>query len=141
MTQELEPWAQAALSSQQAYQRGLEVGRRLGYEEGINAVRDWVAKLPVTLSIVPPDPKVQEASAFLPLDTPIEQLELTVLAHNRLKNEELHTIGDILDKSVAQLLDIRNFGHKCLDELKAKLDAIGYRLREALPEDYESNHA
>ena len=82
MTQDLEPWAEAALTSEQAYRRGLEVGRRLGYEEGINAVREWLAKLPTTLPTLPADPKVQEASAFLPLDTPIEQLELTVFFFN-----------------------------------------------------------
>ena len=39
-------------------------------------------------------------------------------------------MGDLIQKSEAELMDIRNFGQKSIDEVKAKLDDLGLSLRE-----------
>jgi DNA-directed RNA polymerase subunit alpha len=59
----------------------------------------------------------------------IEELNLSVRSYNCLKREGINTVGDLVQKSEAELLDIRNFGQKSIDEVKAKLDELGLDLR------------
>ena len=67
------------------------------------------------------------------LSTPIEQLDLTVRSYNCLKREAIHTVGELLTRSEADLLDIRNFGQKSIDEVKAKLQTLGLALKDSPP--------
>jgi DNA-directed RNA polymerase subunit alpha len=62
-------------------------------------------------------------------ETPIEELELTVRAYNCLKRAGITRVGEILDrleKGEDELLAIRNFGRKSLDELLEKMRAKGF---------------
>jgi DNA-directed RNA polymerase subunit alpha len=56
---------------------------------------------------------------------PIEDMDLTVRSYNCLKREGVHTVGELVTRSEADLLDIRNFGAKSIDEVKMKLAAMG----------------
>ncbi|MEX2599132.1 MAG: DNA-directed RNA polymerase subunit alpha [Dehalococcoidia bacterium] len=58
---------------------------------------------------------------------PVESLNLTARTLNCLKRASIHKVGEILEKSRADLLRIRNFGEKSLDELDEKLSEIGIR--------------
>jgi DNA-directed RNA polymerase subunit alpha len=60
----------------------------------------------------------------------VEDLSLSVRSYNCLKREGINTVGDLVQKSEAELMDIRNFGQKSIDEVKAKLDDLGLSLRE-----------
>jgi DNA-directed RNA polymerase subunit alpha len=60
----------------------------------------------------------------------IEELNLTVRSYNCLKREGINTVGDLVQKSEAELMDIRNFGQKSIDEVKSKLEELGLSLRE-----------
>ena len=60
----------------------------------------------------------------------VEELNLSVRSYNCLKREGINTVGDLVDKSEAELMDIRNFGQKSIDEVKAKLEELGLSLRE-----------
>ncbi len=60
----------------------------------------------------------------------IEELNLSVRSYNCLKREGINTVGELVQKSEAELMDIRNFGQKSIDEVKAKLDELGLGLRE-----------
>jgi DNA-directed RNA polymerase subunit alpha len=60
----------------------------------------------------------------------IEELNLSVRSYNCLKREGINTVGDLVQKSESELMDIRNFGQKSIDEVKAKLDELGLSLRE-----------
>ena len=60
----------------------------------------------------------------------IEDLNLTVRSYNCLKREGVDTVGDLVKKSEAELMDIRNFGQKSIEEVKSKLDELGLSLRE-----------
>jgi DNA-directed RNA polymerase subunit alpha len=62
---------------------------------------------------------------------PIEDLELTVRSYNCLKREGIHTVGELLARSEADLMDIRNFGSKSIDEVKAKLQSMGMQLKDS----------
>lgn len=64
---------------------------------------------------------------------PIEQLDLTVRSYNCLKREGVHTVGELLGRSEADLMDIRNFGQKSIDEVKAKLTSLGLLLKDSPP--------
>ena len=52
---------------------------------------------------------------------PIEDLNMSVRSYNCLKREGIHTVGELVTRSEADLMDIRNFGAKSIDEVKAKL--------------------
>lgn len=76
--------------------------------------------------------KEKEAEQGIPArvyDAPIEELELTVRAYNCLKRAGITRVGEILkrmEKGEEEMLAIRNFGKKSLDELVEKLDDKGY---------------
>jgi DNA-directed RNA polymerase subunit alpha len=58
---------------------------------------------------------------------PVESLNLTARTLNCLKRASIHKVGEILEKTRGELLRIRNFGEKSLDELDEKLTEIGIR--------------
>jgi DNA-directed RNA polymerase subunit alpha len=57
--------------------------------------------------------------------TPIEKLELSPRTLNCLKRSHISKVGEVLEMSDEELLKIRNFGDKSLDELKEKLAEHG----------------
>jgi DNA-directed RNA polymerase subunit alpha len=60
----------------------------------------------------------------------VEDLNLSVRSYNCLKREGINSVGDLIQKSESELMDIRNFGQKSIDEVKAKLEELGLGLRE-----------
>lgn len=62
------------------------------------------------------------------LELGIEDLELSERPNNCLKRAQIHTIGELILKSEADLLAITNFGQKSLDEIIEKLDERGHQL-------------
>jgi len=64
------------------------------------------------------------------LDLPIEHLELSVRAYNCLRNADVKTLRELLQKSERELLMTRNFGRKSLNEIKEILGAMGLQLRQ-----------
>ncbi len=81
-----------------------------------------------------PPPAAEEAPEAGPaplVDTerPVEQLDLSVRALNCLKREGVHTLGDLLECTEEDLLDIRNFGQKSVDEVIEKLSEMGLSLK------------
>ncbi|MGA2821166.1 MAG: DNA-directed RNA polymerase subunit alpha [Anaerolineales bacterium] len=71
------------------------------------------------------------------LETPIEQLDLSVRVFNSLKRTGITTVGEVLEllaKGDEAVLSIRNFGDKSLEELRQKLQEKGFlRGTEATP--------
>jgi DNA-directed RNA polymerase subunit alpha len=63
------------------------------------------------------------------LDLPIEDLDLSERPRNCLKRAQVNTVGELVEKSVDDLLAITNFGQKSLDEVIQKLDERGLSLR------------
>jgi DNA-directed RNA polymerase subunit alpha len=60
----------------------------------------------------------------------IEELNLSVRSYNCLKREGVNTVGELVQKSEAELMDIRNFGQKSIDEVKGKLEELGLSLNQ-----------
>ncbi len=64
------------------------------------------------------------------LETPIEEIELTVRAYNCLKRAGIHTISDLVDKSEAEVMRIRNLGKKSLKEVLDKVKELGLKFND-----------
>jgi len=77
-----------------------------------------------------------ETDVSADLAQPIEELELTVRSYNCLKREGIHTVGELVARSEADLMDIRNFGAKSIDEVKEKLEELSLSLKDS-PAGYD----
>jgi DNA-directed RNA polymerase subunit alpha len=55
----------------------------------------------------------------------VEELELSVRSYNCLKNANIQTIGDLVQKTEAEMLRTKNFGRKSLNEIKEILGGLG----------------
>jgi DNA-directed RNA polymerase subunit alpha len=66
------------------------------------------------------------------LALPIEDLSLTVRSYNCLKREGIHTVSELVSRSEVDLMDIRNFGQKSIDEVKLKLVELGLTLKDSV---------
>ncbi len=78
-----------------------------------------------------PSPVDEQLAADLAL--PIEDLNLSVRSYNCLKREGIHTVGELVGHSENDLLDIRNFGAKSIEEVKEKLAELGLLLKDGAP--------
>ena len=78
-------------------------------------------------------PSPTDAAMAADMALPIEDLDLTVRSYNCLKREGIHSVGELVGRSEADLLDIRNFGAKSIDEVKDKLHAMGMALKDSPP--------
>jgi len=62
------------------------------------------------------------------LNRSVEELELSVRSYNCLKNANIQTIGELVQKSEAEMLKTKNFGRKSLNEIKEILAQMGLSL-------------
>jgi DNA-directed RNA polymerase subunit alpha len=66
------------------------------------------------------DPRLSEL-----LQKPIEELDLSVRSANCLKNANIRTLGDLVQRTEREMLSTKNFGRKSLDEIKDVLSSLG----------------
>jgi DNA-directed RNA polymerase subunit alpha len=62
------------------------------------------------------------------LNRSVEELELSVRSYNCLKNANIQTIGELVQKSESEMLKTKNFGRKSLNEIKEILASMGLSL-------------
>jgi DNA-directed RNA polymerase subunit alpha len=62
------------------------------------------------------------------LNRSVEELELSVRSYNCLKNANIQTIGELVQKTEAEMLRTKNFGRKSLNEIKEILANMGLSL-------------
>jgi DNA-directed RNA polymerase subunit alpha len=62
------------------------------------------------------------------LDKSVEELELSVRSYNCLKNANIRTIRELVQKTEAEMLKTKNFGRKSLNEIKEILSTMGLSL-------------
>jgi DNA-directed RNA polymerase subunit alpha len=58
----------------------------------------------------------------------VDEMELSVRSYNCLKNANIRTIGELVQKSEAEMLKTKNFGRKSLNEIKEILSGMGLSL-------------
>lgn len=80
------------------------------------------------IDVGPSPVEVDNAASF---SLPIEDLDLTVRSYNCLKREGVQTVGELISRTENDLLDIRNFGQKSIDEVKVKLHSLGLALKDS----------
>lgn len=91
------------------------------------------------------DEEVEEASRLTSemIETPIENLDLSVRVFNSLKRTGITTVGEVLElleKGDEAVMSIRNFGEKSLEELRQKMSEKGY-LQDEDEEEVEEETA
>jgi DNA-directed RNA polymerase subunit alpha len=65
---------------------------------------------------------------FENLNRSVDELELSVRSYNCLKNANIRTIGELVQKNESEMLKTRNFGRKSLNEIKEILTEMGLSL-------------
>ena len=81
--------------------------------------------------VIGPSPVDEQLAADLAL--PVEELKLTMRSYNCLKREGIHTVSELVSRSEQDLLDIRNFGSKSIEEVKLRLHEMGLSLKDSAP--------
>ncbi|MCL2659482.1 MAG: DNA-directed RNA polymerase subunit alpha, partial [Acidobacteriaceae bacterium] len=69
------------------------------------------------------------------LNRSVEELELSVRSYNCLKNANIATIGELIQKTEAEMLKTKNFGRKSLNEIKEILAQMGLSLGMRIDEN------
>jgi DNA-directed RNA polymerase subunit alpha len=87
----------------------------------------------IGLTAVPADRTPGGVPALPPnmLDMPIEELDLPMRAYNSLKRNNIVKVGQLLQLKDEDLLRMRNFGKKSLDEMKERLRMRGFIIPES----------
>ncbi|HEX7706788.1 MAG TPA: DNA-directed RNA polymerase subunit alpha [Thermoanaerobaculia bacterium] len=113
----LEVWTNGAVSPQEAISLAAElVGDHLRI---FSAFETRVEEREET--VVPEvDPRLAEM-----LSKPIEELDLSVRSANCLKNANIRSLGDLVQRTEREMLSTKNFGRKSLDEIKDVLASLG----------------
>ena len=78
-------------------------------------------------------PAPTESALSPELAMPIEDLEFTVRSYNCLKREGINTVAELIALTEDQLMNIRNFGNKSVDEVRDKLASMGLKFKDAMP--------
>lgn len=103
--------------------------------ELVEEIRDTLRQIKAAASPpVSPDGKGEAQPGAGSSKTPydemlIEELELSVRSYNCLKREGVETVGDLIAKTEAELLNTPNFGKKSIDEVREKLARLSLKLR------------
>lgn len=101
--------------------------------------------LKIFISLDDPVEQIQELSVEQPkltsnenLEKSVEELELSVRSYNCLKNADIRTISELVQKTEAEMLKTKNFGRKSLNEIKEILTnmglSLGMRLDQTVPQ-------
>ena len=64
------------------------------------------------------------------LDKIIEEMDFSVRAYNGLKRAGINTVADIVEMSEADMIKVKNLGHKSVEEVKIKLTDMGLELKK-----------
>jgi len=70
----------------------------------------------------------EEVSLYEKLRIPVSELELSVRSGNCLRDANIKTLADLVEKTEPEILAYRNFGKKSLNEVSALLKTMGISL-------------
>ena len=109
-----------------------------GYDDAVveaaNIINQHMAAF---MSLAEEEEPVEDTSIFAvgteednsELDKQIEDLDLSVRSYNCLKRAGIHSVRQLVEFSENDLLNIRNFGVKSIEEVKDKLETMGLGLK------------
>jgi DNA-directed RNA polymerase subunit alpha len=113
----LEVWTNGAVSPQEAVSLAAEL---LGDHLRIFSAFESKGETIEEAAAPEVDPRLAEMLA-----KPIEELDLSVRSANCLKNANIRTLGDLVQRTEREMLSTKNFGRKSLDEIKDVLASLG----------------
>jgi DNA-directed RNA polymerase subunit alpha len=70
------------------------------------------------------------------LNKSVEELDLSVRANNCLRNASITSIGELIQRTEAELMKTKNFGKKSLQEIKDELTRLGLSLGMRLDQEF-----
>ncbi|HVT43915.1 MAG TPA: DNA-directed RNA polymerase subunit alpha [Thermoanaerobaculia bacterium] len=113
----LEVWTNGAVSPQESLSLAADL-----LSDHLKIFSMFEAKTDEQESVSEPavDPRISEM-----LSKPIEELDLSVRSANCLKNANIRTLGDLVQRTEREMLSTKNFGRKSLDEIKDVLASLG----------------
>ena len=124
----IEVWTDGTISAKEAVSLGAKV-----LTEHLNLFVDLSDEAYTADIMVEKDDKGKEKV----LEMTIEELDLSVRSFNCLKRAGLNTVEDLVNKTEEEMMKVRNLGRKSLEEVMAKLDALGFSLTH--DDDYNPN--
>lgn len=114
------------LSSKNFGETSLREIREILKSRGL-AIGQFATRSPLAAPVFQPDTVSPQEQALL--DTSVSDLNLSVRARKCLSRLGLVTVADLVAKTADELLSVRNFGVTSLNEIRAKLNEVGTRLR------------
>lgn len=124
----IEVWTDGTISAKEAVSLGAKV-----LTEHLNLFVDLSDEAYTADIMVEKDDKGKEKV----LEMTIEELDLSVRSFNCLKRAGINTVEDLVNKTEEEMMKVRNLGRKSLEEVMAKLDALGFSLTH--DDDYNAN--
>ncbi len=70
----------------------------------------------------------EKGALYEKLGKSVDEMELSVRSYNCLKNANIRTIGELVQKTESEMLKTKNFGRKSLNEIKEILAGMGLSL-------------
>ncbi|MGN1101401.1 MAG: DNA-directed RNA polymerase subunit alpha [Huintestinicola sp.] len=115
----LEVWTDGTVSAKEAVSQAANL-----LIEHLKSFSNLSDESAITELIVAPDDKGKEKI----LEMTIEELDLSVRSFNCLKRAGINTVEDLISKSEEEMMKVRNLGKKSFDEVKEKLQSLGFDL-------------
>ncbi len=124
----LEVWGDGTVMPDEAVQTGAEILARYIHVFGDIEVLEEEEEAEVA---------EEEEALIRVLAYPIEEMEFSVRTFNCLKKESVNSVGELIERTEQELLDIRNFGKRSLEEVIQKLAQFELALREPVETEEE----
>jgi len=115
----LEVWTNATISARDAVSLGAKI-----LSDHLNLFTNLSEAISATSTVV----EKTEAQRDKVLEMTIEELDLSVRSFNCLKRAGINTVEDLISKTEADMMKVRNLGRKSLDEVVSKLAALNLSL-------------
>jgi DNA-directed RNA polymerase subunit alpha len=115
----LEVWTNATISARDAVSLGAKI-----LSDHLNLFTDLSEAISATSTVV----EKTEAQRDKVLEMTIEEIDLSVRSFNCLKRAGINTVEDLISKTEADMMKVRNLGRKSLDEVVSKLAAMDLSL-------------
>ena len=115
----IEVWTDGTISAKEALSQAAQL-----LNEHLKLFVDLSEEANIAEVLVEQDDKGKEKI----LEMTIEELDLSVRSFNCLKRAGINTVDDLINKSEEEMMKVRNLGKKSFDEVKEKLQSLGFDL-------------
>ena len=115
----IEVWTDGTISAEEALSQAANL-----LNEHLKLFVDLSEEANIAEVLVEQDDKGKEKI----LEMTIEELDLSVRSFNCLKRAGINTVDDLINKSEEEMMKVRNLGKKSFDEVKEKLQSLGFDL-------------